>query len=112
MIVVSAQQDTIRLWPGVAPGSEKWTQKEVQFVDSQFGGTTIRNVVEPTLSVFLPTSSSANRTAVIVCPGGAFQALSWENEGTAVADWLNKQGIAAFVLKYRLADTGSTDTVT
>lgn len=107
--VMSAPQEAVRLWPGAAPGSEKWMQKEVRFTDAQFGGETIRNVVEPTLSVFLPPPSTANATAVIVCPGGAFQALSWNNEGTEMASWLNKQGVAAFVLKYRLANTGETD---
>ena len=108
-VVGQEQQEVIRLWPGIAPGSETWAQKEIRFVDPQFGGETIRNVVEPTLTVFLPRTSTANRTAVVVCPGGAFQALSWDNEGTAVASWLNGQGVTAFVLKYRLANTGETD---
>jgi acetyl esterase/lipase len=45
---------------------------------------------------------------VVVCPGGAFRFLSWDSEGTEVAEWLRARGVAAFVLKYRLVDTGTT----
>jgi len=107
--LASAQQEVIRLWAGPAPGSENWKQKEVDFIDPRSGGETIRNVVEPTLTVSLPAKLAANRTAIIVCPGGAFQVLSWQKEGMEIASWLNQQGVAAFVLKYRLADTGATD---
>jgi acetyl esterase/lipase len=69
----------------------------------------IRNVVRPTLTVFLPESAQANGTAVIVCPGGGFHFLSWEDEGIEVAEWLRARGVAAFVLKYRLMDTGATE---
>ena len=104
-----AQGEVVRLWPAVAPGSERWMQKEVKFTDARSGGEAIRNVVEPALTVSLPSPGTANGTAVIVCPGGAFQVLAWEKEGTEVASWLNRQGITAFILKYRLADTGETE---
>ena len=45
---------------------------------------------------------------MIVCPGGGFQFLSWASEGTQVAEWLNAHGVTAFVLKYRLDNTGPT----
>ena len=44
-----------------------------------------------------------------IAPGGAFRFLSWANEGTKVAEWLSKRGVTAYVLKYRLVNTGSTD---
>jgi acetyl esterase/lipase len=69
----------------------------------------VRNVVRPTLTAYLPESSKAVGTAVIICPGGAFRFLSWESEGTKVAEWLQARGVAAFVLKYRLVDTGATE---
>ena len=99
----------MRLWPGAAPGSESWTQKEVRFNDARHGGEAIRNVVDPTLTVSLPKPGTANGTAVIVCPGGAFQLLAWEKEGAEVTSWLNRHGITTFLLKYRLANTGETD---
>jgi acetyl esterase/lipase len=99
-----AQQE-IRLWEGEAPGSEKWTHQEVS-TSSANGVVTIRDVVDPSMTAYLPEPSTSNGIAVVVCPGGAFRALSWESEGVAVAKWLNKHGIAAFVLKYRLLKTG------
>ena len=70
------------------------------------GGELVRNVSDPTLTVFAP--AHPNGTAMVVCPGGGFEFLSWNNEGTAVAEWLNQRGVTAFVLKYRVADTGPT----
>jgi dienelactone hydrolase len=90
----------LRLWPGKAPGSENWTVPES--ITERGGNRVATNVSDPTLTVFLPDASKANGAAVIVAPGGALQALSLDGEGTRVAEWLNRQGIAAFVLKYRL----------
>jgi acetyl esterase/lipase len=104
-----AQQTIIPLYEGVAPGSENWTQKEIEIKNPQMGGTIIRNVVNPSLTVYLPEEDKSTGTAVIVAPGGGFRLLSWENEGTKVAEWLQSQGIVAFVLKYRLVNTGQTD---
>ncbi len=71
----------------------------------QSGETAVLNVTTPTLEVFLPESGKANGSAVIVAPGGGFFSLSYANEGTAVAQRLAGEGVAAFVLKYRLART-------
>jgi acetyl esterase/lipase len=71
---------------------------------SKTGRITVRNVTEPTLTVFLPEKKFASGTAVIICPGGGYSFLVMNNEGTEVAKELIKQGIAAFVLKYRLPD--------
>jgi acetyl esterase/lipase len=70
-------------------------------------GYVTRNVSEPSLSVFLPDPKIANGTGVVIAPGGGFHMLSIKNEGTAVAEWLNSLGIAAFVLRYRLVPTGA-----
>lgn len=105
-----AQQKVVPVWPGVAPGSEKWTQKEETVMLPQIagGGPLVRNVTQPTLTAFLPDPATATGTAIVVCPGGGFQFLPWEHEGTEIAKWLSSRGIAAFVLKYRLIDTGPT----
>lgn len=105
-----AEKDTDKaflIWPGDAPGSEKWTRKEL--MTGAGDRRTVRNVVQPTLTPFLPKKEKANGTAVVIAPGGAFRFLSWDNEGTKVAEWLRERGVAAFVLKYRLVDTGATD---
>jgi acetyl esterase/lipase len=103
---ISAQQEVIPLWPGTAPGSENWTQKEIQYLNEQ-GQQMVRNVVTPTLTVYKPDPAKANGTAMIVAPGGAFLFLSWQIEGTEVAEWLASKGVTVFLLKYRLTNSGA-----
>jgi acetyl esterase/lipase len=99
----------IAIWPGVAPGSEKAEQKE-QITPFPGGkASVVRNVTRPTLTIYLPEPSKATGTGVIVAPGGAFRMLSIDSEGNDVARWLVDRGIAAFVLKYRLIATPSSD---
>src|SRR5688572_18461653 len=93
-------QTEIRLWPGGAPGSERWSIPE-SVVSSPAGDRVIANVSDPTLTVFLPDSGAATGAAALIAPGGALRVLGFDNEGTKVATWLNEHGIAAFVLKYR-----------
>jgi len=110
--IVNAQETEIKLWNGTAPGCEKWTQKEtaIEYLSPFWNekNVAVFNVVEPTLSVFLPAPDKATGTAVIVCPGGGFTALSWDTEGPNVAQKLAEIGITAFVLKYRVAYSGGT----
>ncbi len=97
---ISSQQ-VIPLYSGSAPGSESWTHQEK--TDTLRGPNNyifVSNVVNPSLIVYRP--EKPNGMAMIVCPGGAFRALSIQSEGTDVARWLNTKGITAFVLKYRL----------
>ncbi len=98
-----APAQTVNVWPGVAPGSERWTQKELTIPDTPVG-TVICNIVTPTLTAYLPERSKATGTGVIIAPGGAFVALAIDLEGTTVARWLQERGIAAFVLKYRIVE--------
>jgi acetyl esterase/lipase len=95
----------IKVWPGVAPGSEHDDRKEATAEPSFAPGMhVVINVTSPTLTVFQPKSGNSTGTAVLICPGGAFRMLSIENEGFHVADWFAQHGVTAFVLKYRLAD--------
>ena len=103
-----AQQPVIPLYPGVAPGSENAQQKEVTFVNAD-KQPRIRNVTRPTLTAFLPERSQANGTAIIIAPGGGFMHLAIEKEGYDLARWLQARGVAAFVLKYRLIDSGTEE---
>ena len=104
----TGRRRVLPVWPKDAPGSEKWTQKEVVHRDAWLRTKIIRNVVRPTLTAFLPERSKANGTAVIVCPGGGFY-FQDEDEGTEAATRLSVRGFAAFVLKHRLVDTGATE---
>jgi len=79
------------------PASETWFR--------QWGDPMARNITTATLTPFLPEPGKANGAAVIVAPGGGFRWLSMGNEGWEVAEALAAQGIAAFVLKYRLHPT-------
>jgi acetyl esterase/lipase len=104
-----APRAVLPIWPGVAPGSEHASQQETT---SPFPGgkfTVIRNIVRPTLTVYLPEHGLATTTGVIIAPGGAFRFVNFEVEGTEVARWLVARGIAAFVLKYRVVETSSSD---
>jgi acetyl esterase/lipase len=103
LFVASLSGQTINLWPGIAPGSENWTQKETSTTDTPIG-TVITNVVTPTLTAFLPPKDKATGTGIIIAPGGACIALAIDLEANKVARWLQERGIAAFVLKYRLLE--------
>lgn len=72
------------------------------------GVTVVRNVAAPTLTPFLPPPDKATGAAVVIAPGGAFLLLAIDNEGWSLARWLQSQGIAAFVLKYRVRPTPPT----
>ena len=91
---------TINLWPGVAPGSESWTQQEHIYKNTPVG-TVIQNVVTPTITAYLPDPAKATGTGVIIAPGGGFIALATTLEGEGLARYLQQRGIAAFMLKYR-----------
>ena len=98
-----ASGQTLNIWPGVAPGSEQWTQQE-KVIENTPLGTVVFNVVTPTLTVFLPHRTKTTGTGVIIAPGGAFVALAIDHEGYTVARRLQEKGIAAFVLKYRIVE--------
>jgi acetyl esterase/lipase len=72
------------------------------------GSHSVRNVSAPSLRPYLPDPARATGAAVIVVPGGGFYYLSIEKEGHNVAEWLRERGIAAFVLKYRVRESGDT----
>jgi acetyl esterase/lipase len=90
---------TVPIWPGIAPGSENWTEQEQETYTP--AEATVRNVIKPALIVYLPEKTKATGAGVIIAPGGAFRLLAIDVEGRVVAQWLVARGIAAFVLKYR-----------
>ena len=100
----------IPIWPGVPPGSEGKTAPE-RWIE---GGAPdafhrVTDIHQPSLTIYLPPSSKANGAACIIAPGGAHHHLVVDLEGEFVAKKLNEMGIAAFVLRSRLAHAeGST----
>ena len=100
--------DVIEIWPNGAPGSETWTQQQ-RTLTAADGEQRLVNVTAPTLTPFLPSGDVPATTAVIVAPGGGYRMLSMDSEGAWVARWLSDRGVAAYVLAYRLVDTGETE---
>ncbi len=107
------KSDVLKLWPGKLPGAAPLVSGPEADLskpgEGMTGGKTVirlGNVSQPELHVYLPTSGKRTGTGVVICPGGGFSILAWDLEGTEIAQWLNTQGIAAFVLKYRVP-TGS-----
>ena len=66
------------------------------------GTTFLRNISDPTLTVFTPPAGSGNGVGIIVAPGGGWTINAWSHEGLDVARWLTGRGYAAFLLKYRV----------
>jgi acetyl esterase/lipase len=96
--------EEIRLWANGAPGSEGETAPEVFQASANPKLPTRFTVVHyPSIYIFLPPKEKANGMAMVVAPGGGHSQLVIDHEGYKIAEWLNKNGIAAFVLKYRLA---------
>lgn len=94
----AAEPEAIPLWPQGAPGSEKRAH-EAEVME----GSNVSNVHNPSLTPYLPAAGKATGTAVIICPGGGHRKLCLGHEGGALGEWFRDRGIAAFVLKYRLA---------
>jgi acetyl esterase/lipase len=99
-------QDTprvIHLWPNGAPGYES-RRNEPEVAKDYY----VKNIHNPSVTVYLPPKEKATGAAVVICPGGGFRLLVYNSEGRDPALFLNKLGVAAIVLKYRLFREDST----
>jgi len=104
--MIAQSNDVIRLWPDGPPSRLEGVGPEVAYrapVGTAGEAAMLRNVSEPTLTVFRP--ERPNGIGVIVCPGGGWRILAWEHEGSDVARWLTARGYTAFLLKYRVRGT-------
>lgn len=100
-----AQDNPILLFPKSAPGETiKLTEKGGTEGDKTGGETVLRitNVSEPTITIYPAPDEVASGAAVVVCPGGGYNILAYDLEGTEVCEWLNNLGITAVLLKYRV----------
>jgi len=107
---IALAQEVIPLYSGSAPGSAQETYPEKQYFSKAWNTQVVSNVTKPSLTIFKPSAETKNGTAIVICPGGGFMALSIESEGNQVAKYLAAKGVTAFVLKYRLAHTGEDAT--
>ena len=89
--------EVIPLWPNGAPGFEARRNEPEQAKDWW-----VKNIHNPSVTVFLPPEGKANGCAVVVAPGGGFRELVFNPEGKQVAEFLTPLGVTVFVLKYRL----------
>jgi acetyl esterase/lipase len=100
----------IPIWPGAAPdpqpfqGQER-TKTDVKNLVAGRPWTYVENVTRPTITVYSPQGENTG-AAVIVFPGGGYQILAIDLEGTEVCDWLTQKGITCILLKYRVTDVG------
>jgi len=110
-ILSANQPKEIPLWPNGAPGSEGKSGPEAVRV-TESGERVVSNVHQPSITPYLPPKEKATGAAVIIAPGGGHRELWTDHEGHNVARYLSARGVAAFVLKYRLArEANSTYTV-
>jgi len=98
-------------WKGQLPGDWKIEGPEVSETISHMGGTlTLKNISDPLLAYYAPTlTAGAAAKGIVICPGGGYNILAWDLEGTAIAAWLSKAGYHAWVLKYRLPRPNTDD---
>lgn len=98
----------IPLWPATAPGEKGDIGAEVDTTkptDKEVGGKRLirlGNVTAPTLTVYSPAKEKDTGAAVIVCPGGGYNILALDLEGSEVCEWLNSIGVTGILLKYRV----------
>lgn len=98
----NAQVTILHLWTDGIPGlilNDSYVEKATI---SEGLTTRFEKVTDPALYVYLPAKENATGTAVLICPGGGYANLAFNHEGHAVARWLNDNGIAGIILKYRL----------
>jgi acetyl esterase/lipase len=101
----------VPIWPGAAPNPQPVAGPEFAATSGQdalIGGKTvvgISNVTRPTMTVYSPTGKNTG-AAVVVFPGGGYQILAIDLEGSEVCDWLVPRGITCILLKYRVTDVG------
>lgn len=101
----AAAQEVLPLYPGSAPGSGQRNYPEQRYFSKTWNTEVVTNVTRPTLTVFKPSPGLNSGTAIVICPGGGFMALSIASEGTDLAKVLAAKGVTAFVLEYRVAHT-------
>jgi len=98
LVAAQSKEERVSLWPDGAPGSA--SRRQEPEVAQEYW---VKNVHDPSLTVFLPPPDKASGAAVIVVPGGGHRLLVFNAEGRDPAQFLASLGIAAFALRYRLA---------
>ncbi len=99
------KEPELKLWPREVPGDATFkapAPNPKAKAPKSDGTLRLALVTEPTLTLFRAPADKANGAAVLVCPGGGYNILAFDKEGTEIAQWLNTLGVTAGVLKYRV----------
>src|ERR1700735_2126986 len=107
---LAAGQDVIPLYSAPPAGPAQANYPEKEYFSKIWSTEVVTNVTKPSLTVFKPSPELRNGTALVICPGGGFMALSITSEGDDVAKYMAARGVTAFVLKYRIAHTSEDAT--
>lgn len=108
LAVRAADPVVVDLWPGAVPGETTSLGEEADSTKPTDGTVAGRrlirlaNVSRPTMTIHRPPADRDTGTAVLICPGGAYNILALDLEGTEVCEWLNRIGVTGVVLKYRV----------
>ncbi|MES1222982.1 MAG: alpha/beta hydrolase, partial [Bacteroidota bacterium] len=102
LVINAFAQKEVLLWPDGAPGSEGKSGEE-KITTSENGERSVSNIHHPSITCYLPAKDKATGVGIIIAPGGGHVSLKIDHEGAYLAKFLNEHGIAAFVLKNRLA---------
>ena len=107
----SPERKQVPIWPGAAPdmlpvtGSETFTRREKDHLVAGKPWVFVERVSRPTMTVYLPKGKNTG-AGVVVFPGGGYEILAIDLEGTEVCDWLTSEGITCVLLKYRVPGKG------
>src|ERR1051325_4060224 len=104
----AAVPKTVDLWPGIAPGDQGGMKEESDTSKPNEGLVAGRpvirlgNVSKPSITIMKAPADKDTGATVVIFPGGAYRILAWDLEGTEVAEWLNRNGVNAAIVKYRV----------
>ena len=98
-----AQESERNIWPDKRPAEVVLKKGKMKQEMGDDDILRIQQMTVPTLQKF-PVVKSPKGKVVIVCPGGGYQILAVNHEGTEIAQWLNALGYTAYVLRYRVPD--------
>lgn len=97
-----SQQSTVKIWSNAVPGALEDSTYTTETIIGDDNQPRIYRIKDPTMDIYPAPEKDSLASAVVICPGGGYSILAIRKEGHDIAQWLNSNGISAFVLKYRL----------
>jgi gluconolactonase len=100
-LAASAAETPMDLWPGPVPGEPNPGEKGKVGAEKATPKS-VTNVTKPTITLYRPAKEIDTGTSIVIAPGGGYNNLAWEHEGTMVGTWLQSIGVTGVLLKYRV----------